>query len=280
MKVRYGITTSLLALPFTVLAQSPCGSADQLHSGHLGNSGQDGIFFDIDAATPVTINCFESYFTTGGQNITRMYIWYRNGSHVGVETDVTQWQLIDSVMQFHVGPTQQVLLAIPIDVNVQIQAGSTAAFYITNGDWPGMTNTGIRYDPQDGGVGTVTASDANITIREGAGSYDRWTIFSGGRVFSGRVNYSPLSTEITQLATEPATFIRPNPVADRFTIDLGLDPTSSTLTITDLAGRTVRSEQVLMSGSYAMDASGLTAGTYILQVWQAGRVRSISFVKE
>ena len=273
------ISLALLSSVPKVLMAQQCGATDDLHSGYFGLSGQDGIFFDIQASTPVTIECFESYFSTGGLNRTDMYIWYRMGSYVGVATDSTQWILIDSVLSFNVGPTQATLLLVPINVDVAIPAGGTAAFYITNGDRPGQSNTGIRYD--GGGVpGGVTASDANISIMDGAGSYQRWVIFAGNRQFAGKVNYTSLSTGISGTIDAGGTALYPNPTNNILNVDLGNSGQLVRMSIIDALGRTVRSEQLVANGMSSIDVSRLDGGSYRIQLMENGVQRSMPFVKE
>jgi len=273
------LSAAALFVAPTVASAQQCGATDDLHSGFFGLSGQDGIFFDIQATTPVTIECFEGYFTTGGMNITKMYIWYRMGSRVGVETDPTQWILIDSILSFNVGPTQATLLLLPINVDVSIPAGGTAGFYITNGDGPGQNNTGIRYDP-GGQSGGVTASDVNISIMDGAGSYERWVIFSGTRQFAGRVNYTSLSNGIVGTLGAERSFLFPNPANNTLNVDLGNSGRSVGWSIIDAIGRTIDSQQVLANGITKIDVSGLEAGSYRLLLNDYGVQQAMSFVKE
>lgn len=261
-------------------AQPPCTATDALHSGHYGLSGQDGIFFDIDANTTVTIECFEGYFTTGGQNRTNVYIWTKNGTHIGAETDPTQWVLIDSIINFQVGPTQSTLLHIPIDVDVTIPAGGTAGFYVTNGDLPGMTNTGIRYDPSNTGLGTVTASDANITIREGAGSYDRWVIFAGSRTFSGQVHYTSTSTGSAGLAHPVSPVLLPNPAGDRCVLERGGLTGALDIRLMDALGRTVSSWRSAEQGPIVIPVQGLDNGLFFVQVSSSTTTHTLRLVKD
>jgi len=283
MAHRPSCVRSLLSALTFVAAQvhaQPCPSSNALHSDTYGLSGQDGIFFNITASEPVTIACFQTYFSSNSQDLTNVYIWYRHGSHIGLETSPGAWSLIDSIIGFPISANQTLLQHIPIAVNVDIAANDTAAFYITNGDLPGMTNTGVRFDPATGDTGIPVATDGIITIHRAAGSFARWTIYSGSWLFSGEVRYNTGTTGAGGILSTSPFALFPNPAADRLTLALDAALGSTEVRILDRTGRLVQSGLFSATGPAHLDVSMLSAGVYVAQAKQGDALRSVPFIKE
>lgn len=155
-----------------------CSPTDQLTTTFAGGNGQNGAMFDITALNDVVITNFDgSAFSTG----TFSYeIYYKDGSHVGFETNPGAWTLLGTGTVSVTAPNSP--HAIPISVCVPIDAGQTAAFYVTT------TGSTIAYT-NGSGVGNVFASDANIQFKEGVGkSYPFGSTFSP-RIWNGIIHY-------------------------------------------------------------------------------------------
>ena len=139
------------------------------------------IMFDITAITCVTIRCFESNFATG---TTGVEIWYRPGTHVGFANSSIGWTLLGTANNV-VGAGVNIPTAIPIPINITINAGATAAFYITR-----TTAGGPLVQYTNGtAVGTVFASDANLQVKDGTGKDYSFGASFTPRRFNGNVFY-------------------------------------------------------------------------------------------
>jgi hypothetical protein len=76
-------------------------------------------------------------------------------------------------------------------------------------------------------------------------------------------------------------FVYPNPAKNTVQVDLsGLTFSSGLICITDLTGRVLSTQQLVMGAStVSVDLTALAAGTYILQLVADGQLRTVSFVK-
>ena len=193
-----------------------CPSTNSLICPYNQNNGQRGIMFDITAITCVTIRCFESNFATG---TTGVQIWYRPGTHVGFANSSIGWTLLGTTNNV-VGAGVNVPTAIPIPINITINAGATAAFYITRTTAGGPV---IQYT-NGTALGAVYASDANLQVKDGTGKDFSFGASFTPRRFNGRVFYDVGTTNVPV-----------GPVS-------GLSPvcsgTSQTYSITPVAGAT------------------------------------------
>ena len=165
-----------------------CPSTNNLATPMNQNNGQRGIMFDITAITCVTIRCFEANFQTG---TTGVQIYYRPGTHVGFQNNAAGWTLLGTANAV-VGAGNNLFTAIPIPVNITINAGATAAFYITrtqaNGPLHNYTNGTA--------LGNVYSSDANIQVKDGTGKEYPFAASFTPRRFNGRIFYDVGSTVV------------------------------------------------------------------------------------
>lgn len=154
-----------LAFSLTVLLAVPnlvSGQCDPLTTLYAENNGQDGIMFDITATVDVTITGFDCNM---GETVTpyNMEIYMKAGTHVGFTTNAGAWTLVGSANGV-VGVGVDLPTPIPIVLNVPIPTGQTVAFYITE------SGGAANIDYTNGtAVGTVAATDGNISILEGTG---------------------------------------------------------------------------------------------------------------
>ncbi|MFN5182669.1 MAG: hypothetical protein ACK5D5_06560, partial [Bacteroidota bacterium] len=165
-----------------------CPSTNNLATPMNQNNGQRGIMFDITAITCVTIRCFEGNFQTG---TTGVQIWYRPGTHVGFANSSIGWTLLGTANAV-VGIGNNLFTPIPIPVNVTINAGATAAFYITR-----TTAGGPLVNYTNGtALGNVYSSDANIQVKDGTGKDFSFGASFTPRRFNGRIFYDVGSTVV------------------------------------------------------------------------------------
>jgi subtilisin-like proprotein convertase family protein len=155
-----------------------------------GGNGQNGNMFDLDAINDVVILSFDgNQLGSGGPPFT-FEIYWKPGTHQGFETNAGAWTMIGQATGVPMNP-QGTATPIPIPVNVPINAGNRAAFYVT-------ATTGFNVAYTNGTVlGNQYASDANIIFYEGVGmSYPFGTVFTP-RIFNGIIHYAIASSDTT-----------------------------------------------------------------------------------
>jgi gliding motility-associated-like protein len=172
----------------SVPSVNACPSTNSLLAPYNQNNGQRGIMFDVTAITCVTIRCFESNFATG---TTGVQIWYRPGTHVGFANSSIGWTLLGTANAV-VGAGVNIPTAIPIPINITINAGATAAFYITR-----TTAGGPLVQYTNGtALGAVYASDANLQVKDGTGKDFSFGASFTPRRFNGRIFYDVGTTAV------------------------------------------------------------------------------------
>ena len=157
-----------------------CGTPFNLVSLYNSNNGQRGCMFDVFAVNSVVINCFDANLYAG--TTANYEIYYRTGTHVGNETNAAAWTLLGTVTGL-TSTGANLPTPIPITFNVNIPAGATYAFYITNDFGGGLSYT-------DGtSIGNLLANDANLIIREGVGKSYPFGLTFSVRNFNGTAYY-------------------------------------------------------------------------------------------
>ncbi|TVR82291.1 MAG: hypothetical protein EA412_01680 [Chitinophagaceae bacterium] len=186
LQKRFFNKSSFFLLVYLIIgfeSQASCPAQSNLVTLYNENNGQAGVMFDINALEDVTILCFDVNLYTGTHDY---QIYYKEGTHVGFEGNQAAWTLIGGPVSVTSNGTN-VPTYIPIPINVSIDAGESAAFYITCN----RTNTpggGIEYT--DGfGVGNVIAADANIEVLDGTGKAWPFSTNFVSRQFNGTVYY-------------------------------------------------------------------------------------------
>ena len=142
--------------------------------------GSGGLMFDILPTNNINISGFGLNLNSGQKTI---YIYYKNGSHIGLENDSLVWTFLDSVSvtsQASGGPTY-----VNLSSSLSCSQNQTYSFFISNSDWPDF-----RYIAGNS-TGAIQASDSNISIFEGVGRRSKYfdsSIFQD-RKFSGIIVY-------------------------------------------------------------------------------------------
>jgi len=165
-----------------------CGSATaQLASPCVGTFSAQGAYFDIEALSTATITGFDTQSQNCGTRDVSIY--YRMGTHVGFETDVTAWTLVASTTNFTpscaascpIPPTP-----VPIPICVTIPAGQRAAFYIV------MTAGTGTFESTNATLGATVVQDAALVLHAGRLSQGLGA-FTGtivdGKAWQGVIHY-------------------------------------------------------------------------------------------
>ena len=145
------------------------------------SNGSRGLMFDILANNNLDITGFGLNLNSGQKTV---YIYYKNGTHVGFENDSLAWVFLDSVSVTSLGnggPT-----FINLSSALSCAQAQTYSFFISNNDWPDF-----RYIAGNA-TGALQNSDQNISIFEGVGrraKYFNSQIFQD-RKFSGIIVYN------------------------------------------------------------------------------------------
>ena len=144
----------------------------------------------------ITINCFEARF----QGTSGYRIYYKTGTFVGFETNAAAWTLVGTAANVTSASTTT-SSAIPITVNVNINPGTTMAFYLTRTD--NVIANRHLYVAGAGTPGTtVYASNADLQVTE-ANYIDTYFINMGG---TRRPSFQAYYTYYTPLAIELSSF--------------------------------------------------------------------------
>lgn len=163
-----------------MLRTNACASAFIMNTPYNSNNGQRGCMFDITATNSVTIRCFESNTYAG--TTANYEIYYRPGTHVGFENNAAAWTFLGGATGI-TSAGNNLPTALPIPININIPAGLTYSFYITNDFGGGTSYT-------DGtAVGNFLAADANITVFEGVGKSYPFGLTFNVRNFNGHIFY-------------------------------------------------------------------------------------------
>lgn len=149
----------------------------------VGNSNA-GIMFDVTALLNGKIKGFEVNLLAGPTNFE---VYYKTGTHVGFETNSAAWTLAGSSSGIAMGNP----VNVGVNLNLDIVAGQTLAFYITS-----TNGTSISYS-NGTATGTVTSSDSYLEIKEGTGKAYPFGTSNINRIFNGAVYYEPGITSIT-----------------------------------------------------------------------------------
>lgn len=237
-------------------ATAQCTATDNLTTLYAEDNGLDGAMFDIVALETITIECFDVNWAAG---TTGAEIWYRTGTHVGYETDSTAWTFIGAATGIVTAGTDNPT-SIPIDVDLSVPVGATYAFYISN---LFTSDPNIEYT-NGSTLGGVLASDPNLQVLEGTGSYQQFgTTFFSPRQFNGTVYYSVGGVGLSeQGGSGPSVF--PSSTTDVLNISFGGSFGPIDLNVVDATGRAVLAQRINGSGTATLDVSPLNTGAYTL----------------
>lgn len=147
-------------------------------SSAAGNSNA-GIMFDVTALNNAKIKGFEVNLVSGPANFE---VYYKTGTHVGFETNSAAWTLAGSSTGIAIGNP----VNIGVNLNIDIVAGQTLAFYVTST----LAGNSIAYS-NGNAIGTVTASNSYLELKEGTGKAYPFGGSNTPRVFNGSLIFEP-----------------------------------------------------------------------------------------
>ncbi|GEM_PF-1235199 len=156
-------------------------SADSLLTTMAAGNGFDGNMFSITATNPVVITGFAINANPG---VGDYEIWYRPDDYLltaGTNTSNAGWIQVGTVAG--INSTVGTYTVIPIPVSVNIPAGMTYSFHVSQ-----LNGPGVAYTDGPNGLGAAFASDANITFNEGHGG-SLFNCTNAPRVFNGMIYY-------------------------------------------------------------------------------------------
>ncbi len=164
-----------------LLLSAASANAITLETTYAGGNSQDGIMFDIIVgSTAISLSSVDIHMDAG---TTDLEFYIKSGTHVGSENNSGDWTLIDSLNGFTTsGPGN----ASNWDIaDYLFGANQTYGLYVT-----AKSNPNVRYSNAAGPVGSLLASDANLSILTGTGMAYPFSSTFTPRDFNGALNYS------------------------------------------------------------------------------------------
>jgi len=234
-------------------------SCDLTTTDFNGVNGNNGIFFDVSAATnPVQIQQIFADFPANPSEF-NVKLYSRSGTHVGFENSVVGWTL-HADKNLLTTQVTDAAYSIGKSLGIDIPAGGTRGFYIF------ADNSGLDYTDDPDPVGTPCNTDPNFIIRSGGGS---GTLFGGlefsPRNFNGSIDYCINNLGVSEIANTHLK-LSPNPTSNEVTITIE-EGNIADLQIIDLLGKKCYSKIIDNSISETtLDVSSLKNGAYFVTV--------------
>lgn len=157
-----------------------CGGPYYLQAEASGTYRYDGYMFDVTALQPVAITTLSAKFTPGLHEIV---VYYIEGGYQGYEDSAASWTQVGKTTLIYNDETPPT--EVPININVELQAGERYGFYITS---TGGTDMYSQYSSSST-EGNVFSSDENLQFHIGVGKSSPWGYTYRSRIFNGRINY-------------------------------------------------------------------------------------------
>lgn len=241
-------------------------ACDTLAVQNIAGNGYNGNMFDISATTNVMLETFSVSVDAGTWNIA---IYYKSGTFVGSESSSTGWIFLDSAQVTSTTTGAGAFYKVPVDVNLQLLAGSTYGFYVTG------TDGTITMNYTNGvGVGTMFSSDANLTVYEGNGGAWPFSVLNSPRVFNGKVFYCPGTAGIEENNLSSVD-VYPNPANESVSVDLtAFNGNNVTVTIVNTLGQVLQSSAIMANGVSTLNLEGYASGLYFVQLEMNGKTSS------
>ena len=228
-----------------------------LNAPVAGGNNFDGNMFDVVVTNDVIVETF-SVTVTATVNIA---IYTRVGTFVGNQISSAGWIFLDSAVVVGAGPG--VPVEVPVNLSYTMLGGSTHAFYVT------ATASGAIFSYTDGtAVGTVLASNSDLSILEGDGGQWPFNLNNSPRTFNGSLIYClPIATNVNDVLTQENVSVYPNPASDELKISLPLNGVTTNISIYNVIGEAVFTENIIANGTTSQfDISNLKSGVYIVKI--------------
>ena len=172
-------------------------SQNDITTSFNASNGSGGVMFDISTSNNINLTGFGLNLYSGQKTV---YIYYKNGTHIGFENDSLAWTFLDSIPITSGGSGGPTL--VNLSSTLSCIQGQTYGFFLSNSVWPDF-----RYISGNA-TGSLQSSDPNISIYEGVGRRSKYfnsQIFQD-RKFSGAVYYNvvgvPSQTNYTYTFTQ------------------------------------------------------------------------------
>jgi hypothetical protein len=237
-------------------------ACDSLQTTLAGTNGHDGIMFNITALKWVTITQFAANINPVNSGYVKIY--YKQWTWQDSTTNPAAWTFIDSAMVTSAGYGEATV--IPVNVNVTIPAGNTAAFYITGtGSLRLVYSNGTLED-------AVQAGDTSLQVKQGIGiAYPFGSIYTP-RIFNGQVFYCDAPVGVNEESTSEADVtIAPNPFSESTVISFGKQLSDVSLAVYDVLGKEVKHLNAGSTDKAEVSREGLESGVYFVQVIAEGK---------
>ena len=151
---------------------------NELATAFLGGNGAPGTMFDIVPSKDITIR--KLYLNIGKDGPMNVELWMRIGTHVNNEKKPWKWQrqIVAPVEAQGKG------MRTSMDVgSVELKAGQRYGIYLL------MLDGRFRYTNGGEGVGTISASNDDLTIYEGVGLARVFSKVYKKRIWNGHILY-------------------------------------------------------------------------------------------
>jgi photosystem II stability/assembly factor-like uncharacterized protein len=172
-------------------------SQNDITTSFNASNGSGGVMFDISTSNNINLTGFGLNLYSGQKTV---YIYYKNGTHIGFENDSLAWIFLDSITVTSGGSGGSTL--VNLSSTLSCIQGQTYGFFLSNSVWPDF-----RYIAGNA-TGSLQSSDPNISIYEGVGRRSKYfnsQIFQD-RKFSGTIYYNvvgvPSQTNYTYTFTQ------------------------------------------------------------------------------
>jgi M6 family metalloprotease-like protein len=146
-----------------------------------GDSGQDGVMFDIIPMADIKITAFDVHIFDSREVTIR--IFSKKGTFVGSEKHCDDWELLEETVVAGQGMNVATKVEMPPDATIVLKEQEVQSFYITI-----VNGTGLRYSV-GAGSGTVVSQNKDLAIVEGIGVASLCGSTFWNRVFNGAVHY-------------------------------------------------------------------------------------------
>ena len=259
-------------------AQAVC---DSMFIPCFNTTSGTGIFFDVEATTDVTIEGFSMMSQNSGSRDLEIYT--KSGTASGFEGDAGPWTRIGTASGFDPVPGITCPLPVnplPIPINVCIQSGQRAGFYIAtvNG-----TGTFELYDTLT--TGALFSDDSKIKMYVGRGTFSIGS-FTGfitqNKILQGSIQYScGCTTGIKDQSISEGVKLYPSVTESEISLDLTNAGVSfSQMRVVDSFGRTVSEFELQPNEKQVIkDVSSLSAGIYTVLLSGKDRTAQLKFIR-
>lgn len=177
------------ALALAAASIAPAGAA-VLSGGYAGGNANDGILFDLDARSAVTLEAFDINADFGTFDYS---VYYRMGGVAGALEEASGWIELG---RFDALTTAGIGNATRLDIADLALSAGLYGFYITDSG-----AFSVQYSDSDAASGSVQASNGPLDLLVGYGSAAGFGGAVANRAFNGAITFSTASA-----VPEPASW--------------------------------------------------------------------------